>query len=60
MATILLYSPGVDSFPEDLANLADCVFYFEEGPRDSSQTDGQDLAEDEGTSGHWKHSHDQV
>src|SRR5512139_1324677 len=33
-ATVLLYSSGIDPFLEDLANLADCVFYFEEGPRD--------------------------
>jgi hypothetical protein len=32
-ATILLYSPSIDPFLEDLANSADRVFYFEEGPR---------------------------
>jgi hypothetical protein len=32
-ATVLLYSPGVDPFLEDLATGADRVFYFEEGPR---------------------------
>jgi hypothetical protein len=32
-ATVLLYSPGIDPFLEDLAKLADRVFYFEEGPR---------------------------
>jgi hypothetical protein len=29
-ATVLLYSPGIDPFLEDLAKLADRVFYFEE------------------------------
>lgn len=32
-ATILLYSPGIDPFLEDLAKGADRVFYFEEGPK---------------------------
>jgi hypothetical protein len=32
VATVLLYSPGVDPFLEDLAKDADRVFYFEEGP----------------------------
>jgi len=30
-----LYSPGIDSFWEDLAKGANRVFYFEEGPRDT-------------------------
>ncbi|MCJ7445480.1 MAG: hypothetical protein MUO26_13330 [Methanotrichaceae archaeon] len=34
-ATVLLYSSGIDPFLEDLTNLADHVYYFEEGPRDS-------------------------
>jgi hypothetical protein len=34
-ATVLLYSFGIDPFLEDLTNLADRVFYFEKGPRDS-------------------------
>ncbi|MDD1758241.1 MAG: hypothetical protein LUQ22_05860 [Methanotrichaceae archaeon] len=34
-ATVLLYSPGIDLFLEDLAKSADRVFYFEEGPRDT-------------------------
>jgi hypothetical protein len=34
-ATVLLYSPGIDPFLEDLAKGADRVFYFEEGPRDT-------------------------
>ncbi|MDD1758431.1 MAG: hypothetical protein LUQ22_06835 [Methanotrichaceae archaeon] len=33
-ATILLYSPGIAPFLEDLARGVDRVFYFEEGPRD--------------------------
>jgi hypothetical protein len=33
-ATVLLYSSGIDPFLEDLTNLADRVFYFEEGPRE--------------------------
>ncbi|MDD1753213.1 MAG: hypothetical protein LUQ38_09025 [Methanotrichaceae archaeon] len=34
-AAVLLYSPGVDPFQEDLAKGADRVFfYFEGGPRD--------------------------
>ena len=32
-ATVLLYSPGIDPFLEDLARSADRVFYFEEGPQ---------------------------
>jgi len=34
-ATVLLYSSGIDPFLEDLTNLADRVFYFEKGPRES-------------------------
>jgi hypothetical protein len=36
-AMVLLYSPGIDPFLEDLAKGADRVFYFEEGPRDTSR-----------------------
>ena len=32
---MLLYSPEIDPFLEDLTKLADRVFYFEEGPRGS-------------------------
>ena len=32
---VLLYSPGIDPFLEDLAKGADRVFYFEEGPRET-------------------------
>ncbi|MDD1752432.1 MAG: hypothetical protein LUQ38_05005 [Methanotrichaceae archaeon] len=35
-ATVLLYSPGIDPFLEDLAKGADRVFYCEEGPRDAA------------------------
>ena len=34
-ATVLLYSPGIDPFLEDLAKGADRVFHFEEWPRDT-------------------------
>ena len=34
-ATVLLYSPEIDPFLEDLTNLADRIFHFEEGPRES-------------------------
>ena len=34
-ATVLLYSSGIDTFLEDMTKLADRVFYFEEGPRES-------------------------
>ena len=34
-ATVLLYSPAIDLFLEDLAKGADQVFYFEKGPRDT-------------------------
>ncbi|MDD1758586.1 MAG: hypothetical protein LUQ22_07640 [Methanotrichaceae archaeon] len=34
-ATVLLYSPRIDPFSEDLAKGADRVFYFEEGPRET-------------------------
>ncbi len=34
-STVLLYSPGIDPFLEDLAKGADRVFYFEEGPRET-------------------------
>jgi DNA polymerase I len=33
--TVLLYSPGTDTFLEDLARNADRVWYFDEGPRAS-------------------------
>ena len=36
-ATVLLFSPGLDPFLEDLAKSADRVFYFEDGPRDTSR-----------------------
>jgi hypothetical protein len=32
----LLSSPVIDPFLEDLAKSADRVFYFEEGPRDTT------------------------
>ena len=32
-ATVLLYSPGTDTFLEDLTRKTDRVFYFDEGPR---------------------------
>ena len=34
-ATVLLYSSDIDTFLEDMTKLADRVFYFEEGPRES-------------------------
>ena len=34
-AAVLLYSPGTDTFLEDLAKNADRVFCFDEGPRAS-------------------------
>lgn len=34
-AAVLLYSPGIDPYLEDLAKGADRVFYFEEGPRET-------------------------
>ena len=36
-AMVQLYSLGIDLFLEDLAKGADRVFYFEEGPRDTSR-----------------------
>ena len=32
-AVVLVYSPGTDTFLEDMARNADRVFYFDEGPR---------------------------
>ena len=32
-AAVLLYSPGTDTFLEDMTRNADRVFYFDEGPR---------------------------
>ncbi len=32
-AAVLLYSPGTDTFLEDMTRNADRVFYFYEGPR---------------------------
>jgi len=32
-AAVLLYSPGTDTFLEDMTKNADRVFYFDEGPR---------------------------
>jgi hypothetical protein len=34
-AAVLLYSPGLDPFLEELARNADRVWYFEERPRDA-------------------------
>jgi 23S rRNA A2030 N6-methylase RlmJ len=34
-AAVLLYSPGLDPFLEELARNTDRVWYFEEGPRDA-------------------------
>jgi len=34
-ATVLLYSPGLNPFIEELARNSDRIFYFEEGPQDS-------------------------
>ena len=33
VAAVLLYSPGTDTFLEDMIRNADRVFYFDEGPR---------------------------
>ena len=33
-AAVLLYSPGTDTFLEDMNKNADRVFYFDEGPRE--------------------------
>jgi hypothetical protein len=48
-ATVLLYSPGIDPFLEDIAKGADQVFYFEEGPRNTTEADCQDMAVNEGS-----------
>ena len=32
-AAVLLYTPGADTFLEDMTKNADRVFYFDEGPR---------------------------
>jgi hypothetical protein len=32
-AAVLLYSPGTDTFLEDMTRNADRMFYFDEGPR---------------------------
>ncbi|MCJ7443713.1 MAG: hypothetical protein MUO26_04145 [Methanotrichaceae archaeon] len=42
-ATVLLYSPGIEPFLEDLAELADRVFYFEESLRDPPRVNSQNL-----------------
>jgi hypothetical protein len=47
-ATVLLYSPEIDPFLEDLTDLADRVFYFKKG-QDSPKLTGQDMAGDEGS-----------
>jgi hypothetical protein len=36
-AAVLLYSPGADTFLEDLTRNVDRVFYFDEGPRASTK-----------------------
>jgi hypothetical protein len=41
--TVLPYSPGIDLFLEDLAKGVDRVFYFEEGPRDTSRLSARDM-----------------
>jgi len=48
-ATVLLYSPGIDPFLEDITKEADRMFYFEKGPRETPQADCQDMAENEGS-----------
>jgi len=42
-STVLLYSPCIDTFLEDLAKGADRMFYFEEGPRDTSRLTAKTL-----------------
>jgi hypothetical protein len=37
--SVLLYSPGTDTFLEDLTRNADRVFYFDEGPRAQKSPD---------------------
>ena len=44
---MLLYSPGIDPFLESLSETADMVFYFDEGPDDSSEACGENLSEDD-------------
>jgi hypothetical protein len=36
-AAVLLYSPGTDTFLEDMTKNADRVFYFDEGPRATTE-----------------------
>jgi DNA polymerase I len=36
-AAVLLYSPGTDTFLEDMTRNADRVFYFDEGPRATTE-----------------------
>ncbi|MCJ7444386.1 MAG: hypothetical protein MUO26_07650 [Methanotrichaceae archaeon] len=50
-ATVLLYSPGIDPFIENLAKASNRVFYFEEGPRDSPRQTAKTWQKIEG-SGH--------
>ena len=36
-AAVLLYSPGTDTFLEDMTKNPDRVFYFDEGPRTTTE-----------------------
>ena len=48
-ATVLLYSPEIKPFLEDLTNLADRVFYFERMPKRITKTDSRNVTENEGS-----------
>jgi hypothetical protein len=42
---VLLYSPGTDTFLEDMTRNADRVFYFDEGPRATTKLISKALSE---------------
>jgi len=48
-ATVLLYSPEIDPFLEDLINLADRVSQFRRRPVRIAKTDCKGVPEDEGS-----------
>ena len=59
-AAILLYSPGTDTFLEDLTRNADRVFYFEEGPRAAPKLISKAYPRLRRARGLWRPGHDSM
>jgi hypothetical protein len=59
-ATVLLYSPGTDTFPEDLTKNADRVFYFDEVPRATTKLISEVYPRRRRTRPPWRLGRDQI